>query len=205
MVPKLLHRFFSDEGYEAAPSLIPALRALRDQQAQRRFDQIIIGVITNSDDRVPSVLSSLGVAVSPLRYGTNLDPGTAAAQDHDIDFHCISYDVGVEKPNKLIFNAAELMLMQIIAMRGGRRSTGAQSEAATWQKIYVGDEYVKDAVGAADAGWNSVLLEGGEDHSDLTALRDSSAQSVHELFKQSNIITVGSIQELTTWLTGGTK
>lgn len=69
LAPKLIHRFMSNEGYELQPGASEALRHLRDS-SRKNFDRVIVGVITNSDPRVPDVLSSLGLEMSPLRYGT---------------------------------------------------------------------------------------------------------------------------------------
>lgn len=202
LVPKLLHRFASREGYEAPSNLVPTLRSLKQGNSRRSFDQVIIGVITNSDDRVPSVLSSFGLNVSPMRYGIETEPAAIAGQTHDIDFHCMSYDVGVEKPDKLIFNSAELMLAQILAMRDAESPSGASGDVGTWWKVHVGDEYAKDVVGSKNAGWNPVLLDETGQSSDITSLEDCPEQAVDELFKHHDVVRVSSIQNLVSWLTG---
>jgi FMN phosphatase YigB (HAD superfamily) len=69
LAPKLIHRFMSNEGYELQPGASETLRHLRES-SRKNFDRVIVGVITNSDPRVPDVLSSLGLAMGPLRYGT---------------------------------------------------------------------------------------------------------------------------------------
>ena len=69
LAPKLIHRFMSNEGYELRPGASEVLRYLRES-SRKNFDSVIVGVITNSDPRVPEVLSSLGLCMSPLRYGT---------------------------------------------------------------------------------------------------------------------------------------
>ena len=192
LVPALLHRFASKEGYDAAPGLVPALRALRRSKSTQKFDKLVIGVITNSDDRVPSILSSLGLNVSPARYGSSLPPATSQS---DIDFHCMSYDVGVEKPDKRIFKAAEEMLSQI---------TGQNSmELSSWDKIYVGDEYAKDVVGAANAGWNSVLLGADEMAGEETvSVQSCPSQSLREAFADQAALRAKSIQAVVSWLLG---
>lgn len=148
-----------------------------------------MGVITNSDDRVQDILSTFGLRVSPLRFGSsapapalssderakgvliqsekgasvssNTDGPETGQQvsDFDVDFTCISYDVGFEKPDKRIFEAAEVMVGQVIG-RVERVDTGG------WLRIYVGDEYRADVVGALGAGWNAVWIpdmDGGGD------------------------------------------
>ncbi|KAH7163460.1 HAD-like domain-containing protein [Dactylonectria estremocensis] len=184
LAPKLLHRFSSNEGYDAEPNLASALRALKYQNSRRHFDKIVIGVVTNSDDRVPSILSSL-------------------EQDYDIDFHCMSYDVGVEKPDRVIFDAAQLMLTRVIAIRDGKSLTEAKSDMETWQKVYVGDEYAKDVVGALNAGWNPVLLDSDGYSTDTVRVEDHPIQTLEDTFKEHEVLRVHSIQNLATWLTGG--
>ena len=71
-------------------------------------------------------------------------------EQYDIDFTVMSYDVGYEKPDKRIFEAAEGLLATLPAAAG--------TETSSWDKLYVGDEYEKDVVGARNAGWSSVLL-----------------------------------------------
>ncbi len=161
----LLHRFSSDEGYSLTATADSLLRTLKRQQQQEQenpYPRIIVGVITNSDDRVPSILSSLGLRVSPFRFGSSVDLAQVATQLYDIDLHCMSYDVGSSKPGRKIFDAAEDMANQLLAALAAHESPGTNPgripPAASWLKIYVGDEYEKDVVGAHQAGWNSVFV-----------------------------------------------
>lgn len=91
LAPRLLHRFSSAEGYTADPDVSSLLETLKSPLARATFESIVVGVITNSDDRVPDILSSFGLRVSPLRYGTPVE--LTAVQDnsrHDIDFPCLT-------------------------------------------------------------------------------------------------------------------
>lgn len=157
LAPRLLRRFATAEAYDFA--LDPRLFRLLKRAAPRLplddsvVDDVVVGVITNSDDRVPGILSSLGLAVSPLRAGAASAAYPAAAvprPPYDIDFHCMSYDVGFEKPDRRIFEAAEAAAAQVLATQ--------QHIPGDWIKVYVGDEYKRDVVGALGAGWNSVLV-----------------------------------------------
>ncbi|CAK7266374.1 hypothetical protein SEPCBS57363_002055 [Sporothrix epigloea] len=162
LAPLLLARFASSEGYAIDPRLPGLLRAIKDKRVTP-YERVVVGVITNSDDRVPGILSSFGVNVSPLRYSrprsTGEMTGTQATKGVlplpcDIDFHCMSYDVGVEKPDPAIFRAAESLVPEVV---------GLESEAdlhKDWDRVYVGDEAGKDLVGAQAAGWYPVLLTG---------------------------------------------
>lgn len=160
LAPQLLARFASGEGYTMEPRLPSLIRALKDKHTRGGlYDRIVVGVITNSDDRVPCILSSFGLRVSPLRYGTTdktLPPGLS----YDIDFHCMSYDVGVEKPDPAIFRAAESLLPMVL---GEDQASAVKSlDLNDWDKVYVGDEAPKDVAGAHAAGWNAVLVQPNE-------------------------------------------
>lgn len=195
-----MHRFSSSEGYDAQHDLVPALRALRHEKSLQGFDKVVIGVVTNSDDRVPSILSSFGLNVSPARFGSEDQMDVNHEDRYDIDFHCMSYDVGVEKPDTRIFNAAELMLSRIIAARHGKAP--AEADLQSWQKVYVGDEYAKDVVGSTDAGWNPVLLDVAGTSTQVTSLEDCPPQALQDLFKQHAVVRVRSIRALASWFTG---
>lgn len=105
--------------------------------------QVHVGVVSNSDLRVPAILRSLGVQVAGRRYGSvvAIDPeGTC-----DIDSVTMSYDVGVEKPHKMIFGAA--------------RSLSGFAAKTDCLCLHVGDDIKDDYGGAHEAGWQSFLLD----------------------------------------------
>ncbi|TKA63058.1 hypothetical protein B0A55_10188 [Friedmanniomyces simplex] len=151
LAPRLLYRFSSEEAYELLPDVLPVLQDLRNTPP-RSIDRIAVGVITNSDDRVPSVLTSLGLRVSPLTYGIGEARGEPPpGEKYDIDFTVMSYEVGYEKPDRRIFIGAEQLLSSLPA--------AADTDLESWEKVYVGDEYEKDVVGALNAGWHGVILK----------------------------------------------
>lgn len=194
MVPRLIERFASNEAYDAEANIVKSLRKLR--QARQKYSKIVIGVLTNSDDRVPGILSSFGFKVSPLRYGTPMEEMEPAAQ-YDIDFHCMSYDVGVEKPDKEIFKSAEVMLSRVIAVREGKAPT--EAELGGWRKIYVGDEYAKDVEGARNAGWEAVLLDTKDAYDGIKRLEGFRGKGIGDVFDEESVVRVRSIAELTSW------
>lgn len=83
LVPALMHRFASAEGYFLHSDVRPCLEALN-----RRG--ITIGAVTNSDPRVEDVLRSLGVCPELIR------PEAIVT----------SWDVGVGKPHGAIWREA---------------------------------------------------------------------------------------------------
>jgi FMN phosphatase YigB (HAD superfamily) len=191
LAPRLLHRFSSNEGYMLSPGVGSLLRLLKQQQ-QQGCPRIVAGVITNSDDRVPGILSSLGLRVSPFRFGSSsIYPVETVGQQYDVDLHCMSYDVGSTKPDKRIFDAAEEMANRLLAAQQGFDPDGdkAGSVSATlpWLKVFVGDEYEKDIVGARNAGWNAVFVgaEGGRTGEENSLnLKQEGNMTLEEVFPQ---------------------
>lgn len=118
-----------------------------------KWDKTVVGVITNSDDRIPGILESFGLKVGPRRVDVPDERQPADTLDDDISFVVLSYDVGAEKPDRQIFDAAVESL---------GKSLAGNTEGLTvndFEKVYVGDDLKKDYQGARDAGWDSILLE----------------------------------------------
>ncbi|TIA24281.1 hypothetical protein D6C83_08032 [Aureobasidium pullulans] len=158
LTPNLINRFWSKEGYTAFPDVLSYLQKLSAQPSRLASSspRLVVGVITNSDDRVPDVLSSLGLRVNHLRHGSKVEK-EAGQEQEDIDFCIMSYDVGCEKPDNKIFDAATSLLSSILD------SEGSVYRKEDWELLYVGDEVKKDAQGAIDAGWDAVIVDrGGE-------------------------------------------
>ena len=125
------------------PDVLPFFKALRQIKAPSHGDSAwskpIVGVITNSDDRVPSILSSLGLRVGPWRHG--MDSRASFETEDDVKFVIMSYDVGSEKPDSEMFDAAKRML---------------PGQERFW---HVGDDLEKDYYAAERAGWQGFLLD----------------------------------------------
>ncbi|TLD28783.1 hypothetical protein PspLS_04284 [Pyricularia sp. CBS 133598] len=69
LAPRLLRRFASDEGYELIePNLPETLRLLWDGQQHADWN-LVVGLVSNCDDRILGIMESLGLRVGPLRYG----------------------------------------------------------------------------------------------------------------------------------------
>ncbi|RJE19524.1 hypothetical protein PHISCL_08148 [Aspergillus sclerotialis] len=181
MVNALLERFASKEGYELYPDVRPFFRRMQDLKMNMRreggggFDNLVIGVVSNSDDRVPDILKSLGLRVGKTRadrdvVSTRL-PGfeersspssssipTSDSQSqsqsqwhgqeiNDIDLVITSYDAGAEKPSPLIFEVAKRQAQSLVPDSIGE-----------WACVHVGDHYEKDYQAAIDAGWDGIFL-----------------------------------------------
>lgn len=195
MVPKLLHRFWCDEGYVLFDDVQPLIKKLRLAH-KANATRVVIGVITNSDDRVPDILKSFGMTVSPLRYGSQSQSVPPECQQYDVDFSVMSYDVGHEKPDRRIFLAAEEMLKVV------EGSSGASFDSSQWRKIYIGDEFDKDVVGALSAGWNAVLVdrETPGQRYDVRWLDREKTGNLGEIFNASKAVGFSSLGKLSAWL-----
>ncbi|KAL8862051.1 MAG: hypothetical protein Q9178_001506 [Gyalolechia marmorata] len=147
LVTSLLHRFSSDEGYRLYDDVLPFFQQLHDWRKTSpatRSDlyQLQVGIISNSDDRIPTILDELGLRLNGRRYGSDLVQSTTHS---DIDWVVMSYDVGIEKPNHGIFDAAKNM-----------SAISAEGEGVY---LHVGDSIEEDYHGALKAGWQGVLLD----------------------------------------------
>lgn len=147
LIPELLKRFSSAEGYKLYPDVSPLFQALRLRKKNSSSpSRVLVGILTNSDDRVPSILASLGLQVGPWRHGLEAEISHDKSKIcNDIDFVALSYDIGFEKPHKRIFDAAKKM--------------ATSSEDEDIQYLHVGDDFEKDYRGAEAAGWEGVLLD----------------------------------------------
>lgn len=171
LLQRLLDRFASREGYGLYPDARDFMVRMREvkmrlasQQGQRfgPFERVVVGVLSNSDDRVPAVLKSLGLSVSDVRADQGVSsmrlPGfeerttsseVAQTQIHDLDLVITSYDAGEEKPSRVIFD---------VARRQAQRTSGCTEDESNWLCVHVGDDYAKDYQAAIDAGWGSYYI-----------------------------------------------
>jgi len=143
IVPILMKRFSSREGYEAYPDVFNTLRSLK-----KRSTKLV--VVSNSDSRVRAVMRDLGI--EPL-----------------LDACVLSEEEGVAKPDPEIWRRAavhaglilgELVhpLHQSVTPKEDTR-TMDQSLTGLGQKvIHVGDELVCDYHGARAAGLRALLV-----------------------------------------------
>ncbi len=146
------------------------------------WDLTVCGVVSNSDDRVSGILTSLGLSVATASVGPPSRKGAATTSpgDADISFVSLSYDVGYQKPDLQIFAAAaergraillsgsEDSEMKLNPEEGSQGPSDASSIPASpvmaaptgeWTFLHVGDNIEQDVLGAKSAGWNSILLD----------------------------------------------
>lgn len=120
---ELYDRFARPDAWQVYPDAVPALERLRDAG-------VGLAVVSNWDERLPKLLEGLGIA-------------------RRVDAVVYSADVGYEKPDPRIFEAALARL-------------GTPPEEAA----HVGDRVKEDVEGAAALGMQAILLDrkGKHDH-----------------------------------------
>lgn len=97
MIEELLHRFSTKEGYAIYPDALNLFIALRiakrstPENADWPWGRTLVTVVSNSDDRIITVLESLGLSIG---------------KGGDIENVVLSYDVGAEKPDARMFEWA---------------------------------------------------------------------------------------------------
>ena len=178
LIQRLIQRFNSAEGYALYPEVLDFFKGLRQWKESRRqnqvpigtqdtgkgFDWVVVGILSNTDDRVSAILSSLGLSVGTAwaNNGELLAPtGKRIEKDghYDLDFVVTSYEAGNEKPHKGIFEVAEKRAKEhLLATKSDSGHPRPSLEKTAWSYVHVGDDYEQDYLGAIDAGWNCYLL-----------------------------------------------
>ncbi|KAK7554783.1 hypothetical protein IWX47DRAFT_784956, partial [Phyllosticta citricarpa] len=165
LAPDLINRFSGSAFYHYMRSVPSTIKTLRNIEANSDYP-VIIGVISNSDPRIASVLRSFGFSVGddkPVR-NTHRPPLIDRAKRPDFDFVLASYDAEYEKPKREIFALAERYAADV--MRQLPAPAAHDSLEYPWPypfyRLHVGDDIFKDAVAAANAGWKSLVFEDRE-------------------------------------------
>lgn len=152
MIHDLMKQFSSNQAYRLFDDVTPFFNFLKTMEANHRildpqpdwpWQSTTVGIITNSDPRVPTILESLGLSVKRV---TEPNEGVK-----EIDFVTMSYFVGVEKPDAQIFQAARTAFFQL--------PSSFDISPADLVTVHVGDNLEKDVFGAMDAGWYSIFLD----------------------------------------------
>ena len=153
----------------------PLFQMIKEKNQQLRsepesvwpWDVTVCGVISNSDDRVASILSSMGISTPHLRV-EGFFPVQKKKKPvyRDLNFMVLSYDVGAEKPDRRMFSAAEGLCQAFLIHEGvgsltspGHRMGQSFVRFEDFTYLHVGDDARQDVGGAKLAGWNSILLD----------------------------------------------
>ncbi|RAQ50968.1 haloacid dehalogenase-like hydrolase [Aspergillus flavus] len=174
LVGYLLDRFASKEGYALYDDVGPFfshIRAVKENGGRLGpFERVVVGVVSNSDDRVPAVLKSLGLRVGDCRADEGVDSMRLSGFEErsssemtegsgvtdgvsDIDLVITSYEAGVEKPSPRIFE---------VARRQAKALTRVE-DLGDWTCVHVGDDVDKDYRAAVGAGWDGYFLARGDE------------------------------------------
>ena len=188
LVPALLDRFASKDGYalyDDAREFIARMRQARGDtsisgagvgKGRKRlgpFDRVLVGVVSNSDDRISVVLESLGVRVGRCRADEDVTSGRLPGfeergggsplpggegdegRESDVDLVVTSYEAGAEKPSRRIFDVARRQAGRVaLAVDGNVSGSGDED----WTCVHVGDDLEKDYRGALAAGWGAYYV-----------------------------------------------
>jgi FMN phosphatase YigB (HAD superfamily) len=160
LIAELYEKYSTGEPYQLYPDVKKFFlevqkyrRSSLTAEFQWPYQNIVVGIITNSDDRVPSILESFDLQIAPRRFGVFTQDDKDSWIPKDIEFVVQSYDVGFEKPDHRVFDAATSMLANFLA------EDKQELSADDFEKLYVGDELENDYDGATAAGWHAVLLD----------------------------------------------
>ncbi|RAL10284.1 uncharacterized protein BO97DRAFT_479329 [Aspergillus homomorphus CBS 101889] len=178
LIQHLLDRFACRDGYALDANADSFFTRLRDIKATKTrlgpFGRIVVGVVSNSDDRVPAVLESLGLSVGMCRAnedvsstqlpgfemrgsrdGEAADNKQAEEGIYDLDLVITSYEAGEEKPSPVIFDVARRQAMKLVG--------ASDTDRNNWECVHVGDDYKKDYRAAIDAGWKAFYIPQSSD------------------------------------------
>lgn len=167
--------------------------------AQWPWQHTIVGIITNSDDRIPDVLSSFGLKIGSRRVGKRLGDIAQADPREDVSFVVLSYDTGYEKPEHQIFDAAIWMLEECLAAEA---KDGRDMSTEDFEKLMVGDNIDHDVLGARRAGWNSLLLDREGVHADQLSSKDIASVPHQNGQSQTQVEVISDLRSIRFWQSG---
>lgn len=202
VVRRLLERFDGREAYtlygdvEGFFDRVKKWKAARARQGVEgrggEINRIIVGIVSNSDDRIAPVLTSLGLTVGSAwsdngqllpRRPLDTERGVENKDENDVDFIVTSYEAGEEKPHRHIFDTAKARAKEHLSAVAGEESN------TNWKYVHIGDDYEQDYIGAVDAGWDSfLLLRNGLEH--LPGTMNHDKLSNHNVKKLATLLDI---------------
>ena len=174
----LFYRFATARGYKLFPDARAFLTLVSHSWAAREWHpkRTMLGIVSNSDPRVRTVLDSFGIKVGPNK--PSMYPPLYAPEHRNDDpkfglpdfaFATLSYECGSEKPSTEIYhqalsNAREAFEKMDILDRLTRTGKDVlHSLDEDFHHMHVGDSVDKDVMPALAAGWDAVLLDRSAD------------------------------------------
>jgi hypothetical protein len=193
MIHDLMKQFSSNQAYHLFNDVNPFFGFLKTTRSEQHAEEPLIewpwksttvGIITNSDPRVPSIIRSLRLSV---RREEDARPKSQA----DISFITMSYNVGVEKPNARIFQAAEKAFAQL--------PLSSRIMDADLVKVHVGDDMEKDTFGAMNAGWDAIFLDREEKFRDEWKTAGTEKTTISITAKGREVTVIKDLSALELW------
>lgn len=185
--------------YPDVPRFFEWLHHRKDSQSEEvdpswPFKKTIVGIITNSDDRVPGILRSFGLKVKAEHATYSQKRPHEISTTYDIDFVTLSFDVGHEKPDRRIFDAATSKLTEILA--GDNQGLTADDFAM----VHVGDDLEQDYGGARAAGWDAIMLDRACNNSEGdTGLKARVVNQENNLLRTQKTLVAKSLDDIQHW------
>lgn len=171
LIRELYERFASSAAYDLFDDVLPFLTTIGTSWSAATWPptRTMLGIVSNSDPRVRSILSSFDIPILPSlfpprysphsrRFHVDFGPATFA-------FATLSYETGYAKPDKKIYSAAVCdaqATIQQMAYVSRLTRTGLHlldEVRDQFHCMHVGDELEKDVLPAIEAGWDGVLLD----------------------------------------------
>lgn len=171
----LYARFATSSGYHLYPDVHPFLTLLSRAYSPGVWPpkRTILGLVSNSDPRVRSILHSFGIPIHPAMFPPRYAPHSIRRHhQHNFGpahfgFATLSYEAGYAKPERGIYSSAvrdaqaslERLSYRARTTRTGLRMLG--DVRGEFHCMHVGDELEKDVLPAIRCGWDGVLLDRG--------------------------------------------
>ena len=171
MKNELYWRFASRAGYTLFPDVQNFLQLVGTAYQARNWPprRTMLGIISNSDPRVRSILESFKIPITPALFPPRFTPlHRGHRQDFGpahFAFATLSYECGVEKPDQEIYRAALRDAQRTVdRMDPVARLTRSGKDLldnvnAEFHLMHVGDDLEKDVIPAMRAGWDAILLD----------------------------------------------
>lgn len=172
LVSALYARFASAAAYTLFPD-VPRLLSLIGTSSWRAAawppSRTMLGILSNSDSRVASILSSFGMPIHPSLFPPRYAPSTRLHAPSfgpaTFAFAALAPQLGHAKPDARAFAGARIQAQRALdALHPVARltRTGASlldSVNAEFHCLHVGDDVDCDVLPALAAGWDAVLLD----------------------------------------------
>lgn len=170
----LFRRFSTREGYRMFPDARQLLALIGTSWQARLWPpkRTMLGIISNSDPRVRTILKSFDLESAPQKpsmYPPRFAPRHRNHEpqfgDAEFAFSTLSYECGYEKPSPSIFNRAlkdarrTFNGMPIIDRLTRSGKDVLRNIDEEFHHMHVGDSLEKDIVPALSVGWDAVLLD----------------------------------------------